>query len=96
MAGLHLIVSTLIENEKNVVPISALINGGVRAGLLDEAIEDLQGCASVDFDHKYRLCVGSKEYIWDYSLQAFGGNQEALHWFINDNINASQYLNHRY
>ena len=91
-AGLHLIVSTIIESEKNVVPISALINGGVRQGMLDEAIEDLQNCSSVDFDHKYRLCVGSKEYIWDYSLQGYGGNQETLKFFLNDNINARQYL----
>ena len=90
--GLHLIVSTLIENEKNVVPISALINGGVRQGLLDEAIEELTDCASVDFDHKYRLCVGNKEYVWDYSLQAYGGSQETLHFFLNDNVNARQYL----
>ena len=91
-AGLHLIVSTIIESEKNVVPISALINNGVRQGLLDEAIENLEGCASVDHNHKYRLCVGTKEYIWDYSLQPYGGSQENLHWFLNDNINARQYL----
>lgn len=91
-SGLQLIVSTLIESEKNVVPISALINGGVRQGLLDEADEDLRTCSSVDYGYKYRLCVGNKEYVWDYSLQGYNGGQENLHWFLNDNINANQYL----
>ena len=90
--GIHLIISTIIESEKNVVAISDLINTGVQQGLLDEAIEDLKACSSTDYNSKYRLCVGSKEYIWDYSLQAYGGNPDALHWFLNDNVNAMQYL----
>ncbi|MCX8129780.1 MAG: hypothetical protein N3I35_06740 [Clostridia bacterium] len=91
VSGLHRIVPTYIESEKNVASISSLINGrGVTApGLLDHDINDLQNCTSVDDGQKYYLIVGDVAYVWDYELSPFTGNQNNLIWYYYTGINAN-------
>jgi hypothetical protein len=92
--GGYTMVQTLLENEKNLMPISGNINGSTfRPGLLDEPEEALKAATSVDFDGKYWLCVGSKVWVWDYTLSPFGnGADDMLKWFPYSNINASCWL----
>jgi hypothetical protein len=92
-AGLHIIVSTLIENEKNVEQLSVLVNGGNidRPGILDETVANLQACSSVNDGRKYYLCVGSKVWVWDYERSPYAGNQNNLIWYFYDNINAANW-----
>jgi hypothetical protein len=92
-SGLWIITSTLIESEKNVYQISALINGvkNLRPGLLDESVSDLQNCSSFDDGRKYYICVGSKVWVWDYEASPYGGNQDELKWFPYTNINAEHW-----
>ncbi len=93
--GVYTIVSTLLENEKNVKTLSANIEGSTfRPGLLDETEEDLKNCSSVDADGKYWLCVGSKVWVWDYKLSPYpnGLTDDSLKWFPYDNINANCFL----
>jgi hypothetical protein len=92
-SGLHIISSTLIESEKNVNQISALINGtkNLRPGLLDESMEDLQKCSSFDDGRKYYICVGSKAWVWDYEASPYGGEQDRLIWFYYTEINAKSW-----
>lgn len=91
--GVCILTSTLIDNEKNVVPISGNINGAIyRPGLLDEAKADLLNASSVDFQGKYYICVGSKVWVWDYRLSPFAGDDELLSWFPYTNINANCWL----
>ncbi|MDP4147477.1 MAG: hypothetical protein Q8936_23915, partial [Bacillota bacterium] len=67
--GLYMMVSTTVLGEKNIIQISANINGlPERPGLLQETLTDLKNCSSFDDGKKYYLCVGSKVYVWDYSL----------------------------
>lgn len=92
-SGLWMIVSTLIESEKNVNQISALVNGvkNLRPGLLDEDIDDLENCSSFDDGRKYYICVGSKVWVWDYELAPFDGNQDHMMWFYYTNVNAENW-----
>jgi hypothetical protein len=92
-AGLHIVVSTLIESEKNVEQLSVLVNGaGVdRPGILNETVANLQACSSINDGQKYHLCVGSKVWVWDYERKPYGGNQDNLIWYFYDNINAANW-----
>lgn len=92
-SGSHIIVSTLIESEKNVEQLSVLVNGGNadRPGILDETVANLQACSSVNDGRKYYLCVGSKVWVWDYERSPYGGNQNALIWYFYDNMNAANW-----
>jgi hypothetical protein len=92
-SGLHVIVSTLIENEKNVEQLSVLVNGGSldRPGILNETVANLKLCSSVNDGSKYYLCVGSKVWVWDYERSPYTGNQNALIWYFYDNINANNW-----
>ncbi|MDP4117663.1 MAG: hypothetical protein Q8873_00520 [Bacillota bacterium] len=92
-SGLWIITSTLIESEKNVNQISALINGvkNLRPGLLDESMTDLANCSSFDDGRKYYICVGSKAWVWDYELSPYNGSQEQVVWFYYTNINAENW-----
>lgn len=92
-AGVHILTRTDVREEKNVMPLSGNINGApTRPGLLDESLSDLLTSSSIDFDDKYWLNVGSKVYVWDYSLSPYGGDEKALSWFVWDNFNANQWL----
>lgn len=95
--GVHTILSTLLENEKNVKPLSANIEGSTfRTGLLDMDYNDMVNCSSVDFDGKYWLNVGDKVYLWDYKLSPYpnGMTDDSLKWFYYDNITASCFYIH--
>ena len=90
-AGVHTLVSTQIENERNVQPISRNINGNVaRPGLLQE--QGLVTAISCDFDGRYWLCVGGYAYVWDYGVSpySYSGDTDAdalrLSWWRFDNI----------
>ena len=103
--GLFTIVSTLIESEKNVAPMSGLINttpvNGVSQipGLLEHDHEDLKACTSFDDGQKYYVCVKNEVYIWDYDKSPFttsavllGGvasGENTLIWYYYTNINAN-------
>lgn len=95
-AGVHILASTVIDNERNVKPISSNINGtNLRPGLLKES--DLVNASSIDFQTKgqYWLCIGSKVYMWDYSISPYMdsgdtyGDAKKLSWWLFDAINAS-------
>lgn len=95
--GVHILVSTQIENERNVQPISRNINGSVlRPGLLTES--QLQNAFTVDFENRYWLCVNGKAYIWDYSIAPymFTGSTDSdaarLSWWKFDNIRGVGFL----
>ncbi len=90
-SGGWIIVSTAEVTEKNVMPISDLVNGSrYRQGILDEAEADLQACSSYDDGKKYYLCVGSKVWVWDYTSSPFNGSQDLI-WFYYTNMNANHW-----
>lgn len=95
--GICTLVSTNIEDERNVRIISRNIQGGYRIkGLLQE--ENLKNAVSVDWDNKYFLTVNGKVYMWDYLMTPYANtgklDQDAkrLSWFIFDNFNAVRYV----
>ena len=93
--GVHTIVSTWLENEKNIKHLSSNIDGAeYRPGLLDENVDDLKKASSTDADGKYWICVGSKVWVWDYVLSPFpnGLTDDSLKWFPYDNINANCFI----
>jgi hypothetical protein len=70
-----------------------LVNSGGadRPGLLDEDIDDLINCSSVNDGQKYYLNVGSHVYVWDYEKSPYTGSQNGLIWYFYDNINAGNW-----
>lgn len=96
-AGVHILLSTDIQDERNIKPISRNINGTVlRAGLLAES--NLTNASSIDAYGKYWVCVNDKVYVWDYSISPYvnTGNTDQdsrnLSWFYFDNINANTWI----
>jgi len=88
--GIHLLVSTELRNERNLVPISGNINGAeYRTGLLNE--ENVTNAVSYDFNGKYHLCVNDKVWLWDYSLSPYydGKPEDTYVWFYYESINAN-------
>jgi hypothetical protein len=91
--GPMLLVSTLIEDEKNIVPIGRNVNRGGLPGLLDEA--GLASAVSADVMGCYWLCANGNAYVWDYSNFPYvgTGNPEsdarAAAWFKFDNVFSS-------
>lgn len=95
--GVYTLTQTWIESEKNVDSLSGNINGAsFRPGLLDENEDALKKCSSTDYDGKYWLCVGSKVWVWDYSLSPYvpGQADDMLKWFYYTKINANCFLIH--
>jgi len=91
--GGYAIRSTTVLGENEVKDFSANVNGsGARQGLLQESLTDLQNCSSFNDGNKYYLNVGNHVYVWDYSLGYNLNDQETLHWFIYDNINANSFF----
>ena len=95
--GVCTLVSTNIEDERNVRPLSRNINGGhIRLGLLQE--HDLEKARSVDWDGKYFLSVNGICYVWDYLMSPYLNtgkiDQDAkrLSWFFFTNWSVDQYL----
>lgn len=63
--GVCTLCSSLIEDERNVRPISRNINGGYRqTGILSET--NIQKALSIDFDGKYIIFTGTHAWMWDY------------------------------
>lgn len=95
--GVCTLVSTNIEDERNVRVISRNIEGGYRTkGLLQET--NLKNAVSVDWEGKYFLTVNGKVYMWDYLLSPYANTgkieQDAkrLSWFLFDNFNVGKYV----
>lgn len=95
--GVCTLVSTNIEDERNIRLISRNINGGWREnGLLQES--SLENAVSVDWDNKYWLTINGHVYLWDYLLTPYAntGKLEAdakrLAWYFFDNFNVTQYI----
>ena len=90
-AGVHILLSSQIRDERNVRPLSGNINGSyLREGLLDES--NLATAISVDNDGKYIICVGGKAWAWDYQLTPYQGAEDTLAWFPWTAINANTWL----
>ena len=96
--GVCTLVSTDIEDERNVRQISRNINGSYRAkGLMNE--ERLKESTSVDWNNKYIISTPSgNAYVWDYLLTPYSNtgkvDQDAkrLAWFIWDNFKAEYFI----
>ena len=95
--GVCTLVSTNIEDERNVRLISRNINGGYREnGLLQEA--NLKEAVSIDWDNKYWLTINGKVYLWDYLLTPYANTgkleQDAkrLAWYLFDNFFVTEYF----
>lgn len=87
--GVQAIVSTMLENEKAIMPLSINVNGDLyRVGITGEDKDLLKNASSIDYDSKYILNIGDKCYVWDYKLGYTIGKQIDLKWFIWNNINA--------
>lgn len=90
--GVYTMVSTAIEDERNIMPISRNIN----KKLLREP--NLKQSVSVDFQENYMVCVNDHVYTWNYGITpySFSGNvqQDAyvLAWFYYNNINANCFV----
>lgn len=91
--GWTIVSNSLIESEKNVEPISGLVNLSPdrTMGILTNTTEDLQNASSFDDGEKYHLCIGNEEWLWDYYKSPYVGNQDALIWLYNTNTNFNNY-----
>lgn len=95
--GVCTLVSTVLENEKNVQVISRNINGGFRAkGLLEE--ENLSECKSVNWNGQYWLSVNDHVYMWDYTLTPYSDtgkpdyDASRLSWYLFDNFKVTDFI----
>ena len=95
--GVCTLVSTEIEDERNVRIISRNIEKGYETtGLLQES--NLTDAVSVDWDGKYMLAVNGKVYVWDYMVTPYANtgkldyDAKRLAWFIYDNITAHHFI----
>ncbi len=95
--GVCTLVSTNIEDERNVRVISRNIDGGYRVtGLLQE--ENLQNATSVDYEGKYFLTVNGRAYVWDYLMAPYANtgrlddDAKRLSWFLFDNFNVENFI----
>lgn len=87
--GVHIILSTLIPGEKNIVPVSDNINGSYeRPGLLQEDLTFLKAATSYDLGNKYYLCVKDHCYVWDYKISFETKSPKKLTWYYYTNIKA--------
>jgi hypothetical protein len=95
--GVCTLVSTEIEDERNVRIISRNIEGGYHYnGLMQEA--NLTEAVSADYDNKYMLAVNGKVYVWDYLMTPYANtgkldkDAKRLAWFIFDNMNVDFFI----
>lgn len=95
--GVCTLVSTNIEDERNVRVISRNIDGGYRInGLMQE--NNLKKAVSVDWDNKYFLTINSKVYMWDYLMTPYANtgrldsDAKRLSWFLFDNFDVYEYV----
>jgi len=98
-AGVHLLISTQNNDERNVAPISANINQPSEisdevVGLLMNPAATLRSAVAMDDGRRYWLCVPPYVYVWDYgvaSYEAYSDTEKAqnrLSWWMLDNFNA--------
>lgn len=91
--GIYAIVSTMIPDEKNIIPISFNVNGSpFRSGILQEDTNSLKKASSIDYGYKYHLCVDNKVYVLDYSKGFKLTKSKELTWLLYNNINAKQFF----
>lgn len=91
--GVYAIVSTMIPDEKNIIPISFNVNGSpFRSGILQEDTNSLKKASSVDYGYKYHLCVDNKVYVLDYSKGFKLNKPKELTWLLYNNINAKRFF----
>ena len=97
--GVCTLVSTLLENEKNVQVISRNINGGLRAnGLMQE--KDLSKIQTANWDGQYWLAVNGHVYMWDYTITPYSDtgkpdyDASKLAWYMFDNFDVTQFVNY--
>ena len=95
--GVCTLVSTLIENEKNVQVISRNINGGYRAnGLMQET--GLDEIKTANFNGQYWLSVNEHIYMWDYTITPYSDSGKPdydasrLAWFLFDNFIVNDFI----
>ena len=92
--GVCTLVSTAIEDERNVRIISRNIEG--YNGLILES--KLKEAVSVDYDNKYMLAVNGKVFVWDYLMTPYtntgklDNDAKRLAWFIFDNMNVEIFI----
>lgn len=97
IAGVCTLVSTAIEDERNVRIISRNIEGGYRyKGLMQD--ENLKKALSVDWNNKYMIYVNGKVYVWDYLMTPYANtgkldkDAKRLAWFIFDNFDVEYFI----
>ena len=95
--GVCTLVSTLIENEKNVQVISRNVNGGYRAdGLMADAAYG--NIHSANWDGQYWLSVNGHVYMWDYTITPYSDSGKPdydaskLAWYLFDNFYVDNFL----
>lgn len=94
--GVCTLVSTNIEDERNVRPLSRNVNGGhLRSGLMQE--QNLTQAKSVDWNGEYLLSVNGNAYLWEYLMTPYMNtgklDQDAkrLTWYVFSNWDAGGY-----
>ena len=97
MYGVCTLVSTMLENEKNVQVISRNVNGGFRAnGLLQEP--ELEKAKAVNWNGQYWLSVNDHVYMWDYTITPYSDtgkpdyDASRLAWFLFDNFKVKDFV----
>ena len=101
--GVCTLVSTNIQDERNVRPISRNIdrtnNFGV-TGILDQVETDKTKICSVDFDNKYFLVfpTSGMAYVWDYEISPYHFTSSGetppskLDWYLFDHFYVNEFL----
>ncbi len=85
--GIHIIISSDYTDELSVRSISANIDGD--NGFV--ITPDTPSC-SIDHNRTYRLCIGSKAYVWDYGNTPYiasydpASAEKSLAWYILDGL----------
>ena len=89
-AGVHMLVSTSRESERNVQNLSRNID----PLLLAESAADLTSAVSVDFGGRYWLCAGSHVYVWDYTQRPYTASAGAAGcaWYLFTGIQAAHFF----
>jgi len=93
--GVCTLCSTVITDERNVMPISRNIDGGEReSGLINHS--GLDGCTAVDYDGKYIIFLEKthEAYAWDYENAPYSESTKYTHdelakataWYLWNNM----------
>lgn len=89
--GVYTLASTVIRDERNVMPLS----GNINAELLAMDRDELRAAASADFGSRYWLCIGDRAFVWDYGITPYysTGNIDIdagrLAWFPQKGVSAA-------